>query len=130
MSTHQASPPPEHRLSPQGTYVVVRVPDVERSADFYRSLGLELTQEKHGEGPIHYSFQLSRSVVCELYPLKQGSDAPTPGVRLGFEVADVAALKRTLAAQGRELLPGTSSASFVVIDPSGNQVEISGRVPS
>jgi len=127
MSTYQVAPPAQQHPSPQGTYVVVRVPDVERSAEFYRSLGLELTQEKHGEGPLHYSFTLRDSVVCELYPLKQTSDAKTPGVRLGFEVVDLETLRKKLTSQGREILPGSSTSSFVVIDPSGNQVEITER---
>ena len=112
---------------PQGSYVVLRVPDLERSAHFYRSLGLELTEEKHGDGPVHYSFPLTADVVCELYPLRAGSTAPISGIRLGFSVADPAALRATLASSGHSISDGYTPGSFVVIDPSGNQVEVAPR---
>jgi len=125
--TSQHASPSAPQSGPQGSYIVVRVPDIERSAEFYRLLGLELTPEKHGEGPLHYSFQLSPSLVCELYPLKKDALAAPPGVRLGFQVDDVGALRDKLTACGLALSAGTSSTSFVVHDPSGNQVEISSR---
>ena len=121
------APTPQHQTAPQGSYVVIRVADVERSAQFYRSLGLELTREKHGEGPVHFSFQLSPEVVCELYPLKNGVEPSTPQVRLGFRVDDLESLRANLVSAGSSIVAGATDDSFIVLDPSGNQVEISRR---
>jgi catechol 2,3-dioxygenase-like lactoylglutathione lyase family enzyme len=125
--TSQHTPQPTQQSGPQGSYVVVRVPDIESSAEFYKLLGLELTREKHGDGPIHFSFKLSASVVCELYPLKKDAPSAPPGVRLGFQVDDLPALRERLVSHGLSVSAGASEASFVVLDPSGNQVEISAR---
>jgi catechol 2,3-dioxygenase-like lactoylglutathione lyase family enzyme len=113
--------------APQGSYVVLRVPDLERSANFYRALGLELTEEKHGEGPVHYSFPLAADVVCELYPLRAGSLAPVPGIRLGFAVLNPDAVRAELARSGYSVSDGHTPGAFVVVDPSGTQVEIAPR---
>jgi len=114
---------------PQGSYVVLRVPDLEQSAQFYRSIGLTLTEERHGDGPLHYSFPLSDGMVCELYPLRSGAQPPTPGIRIGFQVEDCSAVHATMASVGASITPGTTPGSFVVLDPSGNQVEISPKIP-
>lgn len=51
--------------------VVLRAKDKARSAAFYRALGLELTEHKHG-GPMHYEMgPHDPSLVVELY---QASD--------------------------------------------------------
>jgi catechol-2,3-dioxygenase len=38
--------------------IVIRVSDIDRSAAFYRALGLVLVKERHGTGPEHYSADL------------------------------------------------------------------------
>jgi lactoylglutathione lyase len=111
------------KASPQGSYIVLRVADIEKSAAFYRLLGLVLTEERHGDGPRHYSFPFSSDMVCELYPFKQGAGA-AQNIRLGFVVENAEELKTNLLRAGCALAPGTSANSFVVIDPDGNQVEL------
>jgi len=113
--------------APQASYVVLRVPDLERSASFYRSLGLALTEEKHGDGPLHYSFPLSSDVVCELYPLRVANPAPAQGIRLGFAVPDPDRVRAELARSGYNISDGHTPGSFLVVDPSGNQVEVAPR---
>lgn len=116
----------EQQGRPQGNYLVLRVPNLEASANFYRTIGLELTTEKHGNGPTHYSFPLTSEFICELYPLRQGtSDELSPVVRLGFAVADPLAVRESLCRAGHTVLEGALPGSFVVTDPSGNQVEVS-----
>lgn len=116
------------QASPRGSYVVLRVLDLEASADFYRSLGLELTREQHGDGPVHYSFPLSPDVVCELYPLRVPPSTMTT-VRLGFVVADAAGLRESLTRAGRTITDGPTPNSFIVVDPNGNYVEVAPPTP-
>lgn len=101
--------------------LVLRCRDLDRSRQFYAALGFELTAEKHGGGPIHYSIALG-STVLELYP----TSAASSNVRLGLEVRDVGAAVEAIRALGgsveRELVTGQDSA--VVRDPDGNQVEL------
>ena len=101
--------------------VVIRCQALEASKCFYQKLGLTFEKEKHSSGPEHYSCE-HEGVVFELYPNK--GEATNDNVRLGFKVSDLA-LK--IAA-----LPVTSSYQFngetvyVVIDPDGRKVELSG----
>jgi lactoylglutathione lyase len=112
------------KSSPQGSYVVLRVADIEKSAAFYRLLGIVLTQERHGQGPLHYSFPLAPGIVCELYPLKPDAGAP-PRVRLGFIVENAAVIRDALVQEGHTISPSTSPDSFIVLDPNGNEAEVS-----
>ena len=47
--------------------VVLRCADIEATRTFYESLGIEVTEERHGTGPKHYSARLGGGVV-EFYP--------------------------------------------------------------
>ena len=81
--------------APALTLVVVRCRDLEQSRRFYQAIGLILTAEQHGTGPLHYSSQLGATVL-ELYP---ASDAPS-NVRLGVCVTDVRATLESIHAVG------------------------------
>ena len=35
--------------------VVLRTPQVDRLRAFYRALGVELAEERHGNGPLHFA---------------------------------------------------------------------------
>jgi catechol 2,3-dioxygenase-like lactoylglutathione lyase family enzyme len=43
--------------------VVLYAADLEASQRFYATLGLVLTREQHGRGPVHYSAQLDGTVL-------------------------------------------------------------------
>lgn len=60
--------------------VVVRVKadELEKAKTFFEGFGLKFVQEKHGEGPVHYSCQVGERVF-EIYPKREvdsGSDIP------------------------------------------------------
>jgi catechol 2,3-dioxygenase-like lactoylglutathione lyase family enzyme len=78
--------------------VVIRSSDVERAHEFYSAMGLLMSRDSHGSGPIHYV-----AVVCglvfEIYPLSSGQP-PTTGTRLGFQVDSVDELVPMLVEAG------------------------------
>lgn len=104
------------------TLLVVRCRDLERSRNFYAALGLALTTEQHGSGPVHYSCQLGATVL-ELYPATSTSSS----VRLGIGVPSVLAATSALRALGAQIdrEPTTEPPSCVVRDPDGNPIELS-----
>jgi lactoylglutathione lyase len=106
---------------PQLTLLVLRCRDLQQSRRFYSALGLELTAEKHGDGPIHYSSKLG-STVLELYPTSKVSSS----VRIGLEVRDVMAAVEAVRMLGAHVdrEPGSAQNSALVRDPDGNQVEL------
>lgn len=104
-------------------YIVLFCGDLEASKRFYGVLGVELREERHGNGPGHFSFEIS-GIVIELYPLKPG-DAPGRE-RLGFkEVEGMEELIAKFEGLGAKRLykavsiPG--NACFV--DPDGRTIE-------
>lgn len=50
------------------TVLVVRTNKVEEVKAFLENCGLAFTQEKHGDGPIHYSV-VDGNTVFEIYPI-------------------------------------------------------------
>ena len=68
---------------PKLNLLVLYSANIEKSHDFYQTLGLQFVKEKHGRGPEHYASQLS-NLVLELYPGKEINK-----VRLGFSVDDI-----------------------------------------
>lgn len=111
---------------PAMSLVVIRTSDVERSRAFYSSLGLELTPERHGSGPLHYSCMISDTIV-ELYPTKQ----KTGGGRLGLRIPGLTRAMGELRSSGQLLREPTKVCGqggqevFVIRDPDGNDVELS-----
>jgi lactoylglutathione lyase len=104
------------------TLLVVRCQDVERSRRFYAALGLALTTEQHGSGPVHYSCELG-STVLELYP----ANSETSSVRLGIAVPDLeTALASVRSLGGRiDREPTPARRVGIVRDPDDNAVELS-----
>jgi len=102
--------------APALTLVVVRCRDLEQSRRFYQAIGLILTAEQHGTGPLHYSSQLGATA----------SDAPS-NVRLGVCVTDVRATLESIHAVGGrvEREPTAQVKTAVVRDPDNNPVELS-----
>lgn len=111
---------------PQLNLVVIRSADPERTASFYRELGLTLVKHAHGTGPEHFACE-SGHAVFEIYPATK-SAAPTTGVRLGFRVADVdEACKRALAAGGSVVSAPAMSPwgrRAVINDVDGSRIEL------
>jgi lactoylglutathione lyase len=105
--------------------LVLKTPQVDRMLAFYRTLGIELNEEKHGTGPVHYAGKVGDTVL-EIYPLPPGStsDATT---RLGFIVASLTAVVDAFREFGLVLTEpkmSTWGVRAVVRDPDGRAVEI------
>jgi len=114
------APPPHLNL------VVLRSPDIDRAATFYRAMGLLFTRHAHGSGPEHYSSEVS-GVVFEIYPAT--AQAPsTTGTRIGFRVDSVEEVVGRLSRLGAEVLSPPADTEWgrrgVVKDLDGHVVEL------
>jgi catechol 2,3-dioxygenase-like lactoylglutathione lyase family enzyme len=108
---------------PALTLIVLRCADLEQARKFYEALGLALVTEKHGAGPVHYSARVGDTVL-ELYPQR---GAETRGLRLGFQVSDLAAALRLIERTGGKVVRAEPApdASAIVEDPDGHTIELS-----
>jgi lactoylglutathione lyase len=105
--------------------LVLKSADVSRLLAFYSALGITFTEEKHGNGPEHFSAQLG-DMVFELYPAEKTSvDANT---RLGFAVTDLTATMSGVQRLGAVVIRAPrrteSGLCAVVRDPDGRSVEL------
>ena len=62
--------------------VVLKTREVDSLRRFYNALGVELTEEQHGKGPLHFAGPVG-DVVLELYPLPEKSTPTDATTRLG-----------------------------------------------
>jgi lactoylglutathione lyase len=107
--------------------IVLRVADFERSAAFYRLLGLSFTQHAHGSEPVHYTCEAD-GMVFELYPSSREHPV-SASTRIGFTVPDVsetvaqlaASLSARVLSQPKESKWGWRS---VLTDTDGHRVEL------
>ena len=111
--------------------IVLKTNQLEVVAHFYESIGIELVEEQHGTGPLHYAARLGGTVL-EIYPLAEGAADST--TRLGFVVEDLGAVMECL--WRRELAPLKKARQTewglcrVVKDPDGRSVELYQREPN
>ncbi len=103
-----------------GVFVTIFSEPTPRLAEFYERLGIRLTEERHGRGPMHLSAEVDS--VLEFYPPKEGA----PPFFIGVETAeDLATLKAELIAQFGGSMGPRDGASFLALsDPSGNEVRL------
>ena len=106
--------------------VVLRSPDLERTAAFYGLLGIRFERERHASGPEHLAAQLG-SAVLEIYP--QSGEADSVGVRLGFRVASVAEVVEAVRGRGGAVVSPPRLTAWgnraVLADPDGRHVAVS-----
>jgi lactoylglutathione lyase len=106
--------------------VVIRVPDLERSAAFYRLLGMTFTSHRHGAGPEHYACEMG-GTVFEIYPRRDDTDS-TAATRIGFRVRDLDNCLERLAKSGTTIVSPPKDSPWgrrgVVVDPDGHRVEL------
>ena len=66
------------------TLLVLKVSNIQHTAQFYTALGIQFQTEQHGAGPMHYSALLGNTVL-EIYPANR-QEGVTTNIRLGFTV--------------------------------------------
>jgi len=105
--------------------LVLKTADLERLREFYALFGFELAEEKHGNGPRHYSAPMGDGVL-ELYPLPEGAAADLTS-RFGFAVSDlrnVVESVRSLTEMVIEPKLTEWGLRAVVRDPDGRTIEL------
>ena|SRR5215471_16264011 len=107
--------------------LVIRTNRLDACAQFYWELGLTLTQERHGDGPLHYSAR-SGDVLLEFYPAGSKGDLIGEGMMIGFHVADLDDTLSRLRSGNAPLVKAPEDTRWgrraVVVDPDGRKVEI------
>lgn len=102
--------------------LVLRCKDLDKSKAFYEQFGLTFAREQHGSGAIHYSTDLSGTVL-ELYP---SSDlAFHDNTRLGFELDNVQELIGGVLVLN--MYDGLNGKVYVISDPDGRKIELSAK---
>ncbi len=103
--------------------IVLKTEYKERLKEFYEILGLQFTQEKHGDGPVHYSCEFD-GLVLEIYP---GKSSKSP--MLGFNVDSIDAIVSAFEQKGVQVKKLVSQDSYAkkaaVYDPDGRTVFLS-----
>jgi predicted enzyme related to lactoylglutathione lyase len=111
--------------------LVLRTAKMEASLAFFRAIGLVLTEEQHGSGPVHYSCSIGDTVL-EIYPGEAGNapDRKSGGATMiGIVVSSVDASLSKLADQKMTIISPPKDSAWgrraVVLDPDGRAIELS-----
>ena len=106
--------------------VVIRAGDIDRSAEFYRRLGLTFTKHRHGSGPEHYASE-GGTTTFEIYP-RQDKPGTADGLRLGFQVPSVDEALIALTETGAKVVAPAKDSPWgrraVADDRDGYRVEL------
>lgn len=108
------------------TFVTIFADRLSRTQAFYRAIGVPLKPEKHGDGPLHHSFN-SSEVAVEIFA-REDSSLSDLGTLFGFEVASLSDACTRLKAIGADCvrdaacLGGVRRAVF--LDPDRRAVFI------
>jgi catechol 2,3-dioxygenase-like lactoylglutathione lyase family enzyme len=109
------------------TLLVLKTRQVEQVRLFYQSLGIELAEEQHEKGPVHFAGRVG-DVVVEVYPLADDGTPADSSTRLGFEVENLAEIVAALEGIGTKVVTAPHESAWgvqaVVKDPDGRSVEL------
>jgi catechol 2,3-dioxygenase-like lactoylglutathione lyase family enzyme len=109
--------------------LVVKTRHLDRTRLFYEALGIHLVEERHGDGPVHYSGLVGVTTI-EVYPWPEGGPVPDASVRLGFDVTDLVRVLESLKGLGVSVVSEPRMTPWghraVVKDPDGRAVELYG----
>lgn len=98
----------------------------DRTVAIYEALGLKFVQEKHGDGPTHFS-HLTSDLVIEIYPADGRSVAES--MMLGFTVENLVAVKTLLLEKESPIIKDIAVVSgvtrMIFQDPEGRRLFIS-----
>jgi len=106
--------------------IVYYVDSIEQSKYFFELLGLSFTKEKHGDGPVHFSTTLSKTVL-ELYPNNERNGITR--TRLGLELPtpilpDIKAIEN-LSDKPVDIMSLDNDKKYAVLeDPNGNKIDL------
>jgi catechol 2,3-dioxygenase-like lactoylglutathione lyase family enzyme len=107
--------------------LVLKTPQMDRLRTFYHSLGVELVEEKHREGPVHYAGKIGDAVL-EIYPLVDEGGTADATTRLGFAVDRLVEVVEALREGGTVIASEPRQTAWglraVVRDPDGRAVEL------
>jgi lactoylglutathione lyase len=114
--------------------LVIYAADAARTAAFYRAVGVDLEDEDHGEGPVHFAVDLD-GVHFAVYPAQTPGRAPARragGASFpGFYVTSLDRATAALAELGAPVLQPHENMPWgcriLVEDPDGRQVEVNQR---
>jgi lactoylglutathione lyase len=114
--------------------LVLFAAEIDKTAEFYRAIGLEFEHEDHGEGPVHFAVELA-GVHFAIYPTEQSGRAPARGAAgssfPGFYVADLDEVTESLRRTGARVLTDHQQMPWgcrvVVEDPDGRAIEVNDR---
>ena len=110
--------------------LVLRARKPDETLAFYRALGCEFVQERHGNGPLHHSCNVG-SMIFEIYPGEAGSATnrnQAGATMLGFTVPSLESTLGRLTDAGVEVLTPTMNTHWglraTVADPDGRAVNL------
>lgn len=107
--------------------LVLKTQRVSEMRRFYCALGVELVEEKHGNGPIHYSGRIGDTLL-EVYPLADNNTPADSTTRLGFAVEDLDHVVQAVRGAGSRVLAEPKLTTWglraVVCDPDDRAVEL------
>jgi lactoylglutathione lyase len=114
--------------------LVLFAADVGKTAEFYRAVGLELEDEDHGEGPVHFAVEVG-GVHFAIYPTEVSGRAAarrTAGSSFpGFYVQALDDVTASLRRMGATVLTEHEQMPWgcrvVVEDPDGRAIEVNDR---
>lgn len=111
----------------QLSLLVLKTSQVERLRDFYQALGFSFQEEKHGNGPIHFSATI-QDTVLEIYPLPKSMQQADTTTRLGFRIAKLHETIQHIEEQGGQIISVPKQTEWgytaIVKDPDGRSVEL------
>jgi lactoylglutathione lyase len=115
--------------------LVVYAADTARTAMFYRAVGVDLQDEDHGEGPVHFAADLD-GVHFAIYPASEPGRLPAAsraagGSFSGFYVTSLDQVTAALAELGAPVLQAHQERPWgcriLAEDPDGRVVEVNQR---
>jgi lactoylglutathione lyase len=108
------------------TLLVLKSHRVDALVPFYTALGVTFAEERHGDGPLHFTCRIGDTTL-ELYPLPADAGPADATTRLGVIVPNLRATLERLSALGvnvgtlRETPWGLRA---LVRDPDGRTIEL------
>ncbi len=103
--------------------LVLRCINIERTKEFYEQLGLIFENEKHENGPSHFSSEFD-GFVLELYP---AAGNQIDNSRLGIEIENLSSIIESM--EIIEEYEFNSRKTWLAKDPDGRKIELYEKKP-